>query len=117
MTGGMMFKGTPGEYGYRQSYMDENEWEVYPLHDGPPDNGDWAELCTCKDQYGVSGEGADEAKANAQLFAAAPELLEVCQMILKADYNCVTTTSQDAFRMPVISAAIAAIEKALGETK
>lgn len=103
----MMFKGTPGQYSYRQSYMDKNEWEVYPLRDGPPDIGDWAEICTCKDQYRDDGNGADEAQYNAILFAAAPELLE--ELIRAANdldylgYN--------------VSSARAAISKALGDDK
>lgn len=56
----------------------------------------------------------DEALANARLIAAAPELLEACKAIVKADYDGCTTSGKEAFAMPALAQAIAAIEKAEG---
>lgn len=110
MTGGMMFKGTPGPW-----EASENAYGKVFVHGGETLT---SSVGTEYRELIAGGNSHDTLRlSNARLIAAAPELLEVCQMILKADYNCVTTTSQDAFRMPVISAAIAAIAKALGETK
>lgn len=55
---------TPTPWAMRQ---ERDDWEVYPLRDGPPKLGEWSAVATCHDQH----DDSDEAKANAELIVAA----------------------------------------------
>jgi len=70
----MTSKHTPGPWAMDEDKYGE-EIDVYPLKDGPPPMGRWAEICTVKDY-----ESQDEMRANARLIAAAPDLLEALKL-------------------------------------
>lgn len=61
-------------------------WEItptkHPVADtfGVEARGVWVAKCH---PFNGDGPGREEAKANAHLIAAAPELLEVCEMVLE----------------------------------
>lgn len=69
-------KHTPGPWETEENSYG-NEIDVYPVKDGPPPIGRWAEICTVKDY-----ENDEEMRANARLIAAAPDLLEAAHNAL-----------------------------------
>jgi len=60
-------KHTPGPWLYREDKG--GGYEVFPYNGGPPEIGEWAEICTIS-------EYNKDPEADARLVAAAPELLE-----------------------------------------
>lgn len=58
------------------------EWKIYPAYKSYPDlafeiwNGDY--------RIATTTDGAEQAKINARLIAAAPDLLEACKEIVEA---------------------------------
>jgi hypothetical protein len=71
-------KHTKGPWGVRKHWSDEDKFEVYPKRQvsGPGKPSEIAEVCG---HYGDDDNMKREAKANAYLMAAAPELLEVLE--------------------------------------
>ncbi|MDQ0505989.1 hypothetical protein [Xanthobacter agilis] len=66
----------------------DGEIDIYPLFDGPPQIGIWAEIATVKDAH---GEGLDDGpyecactEANANLIASAPEMLAALKLAHEA---------------------------------
>lgn len=90
------FKGTPGTYHTHREGLSTVYVEC-KLRDGV-----LQEVAAC----GPTEGGSDEQFANAQLFAAAPELLEALQSVIEY-FKTVTC--------PPLDKAQAAINKALGE--
>lgn len=62
---------TAGKWAVREHWSDETMREVYPLRDGSPKAGSWAEIA---DVQGFGDDGEAEAAANASLIALAPEM-------------------------------------------
>ena len=94
------FKGTPGPWRVSEKRGD--------LIDIRHENNEPGAMSLNLAQVVARQSWLKEAEANARLIAAAPELLEALQMIMNGD-----------FYMPKESAdaALAAINKATGETK
>lgn len=92
MTGGMMFKGTPGP------------WKIYRYSGNIESIGP----CEAEEYAGTSWLEVSEEDAN--LIAAAPELLEVVMRLANGERS-------DEGHTAIRDAAIAAIAKALGEQK
>ena len=62
-------------------------------------------------ERGIGGKDKEQSIANARLIAAAPDLLEACQLIVDADeYQSVVIATE------AIKAAKVAIEQAIGES-
>lgn len=96
------FKGYPGPWSMRI----KDGMAIFDFdHDGEIPHYRFAE---CVVSLSTDDEQMDYLMANAQLIAAAPELLEALQMIMNGDFY-MPKESADAAR--------AAISKALGETK
>lgn len=93
-------KFTPGVWGLDASTYGD-EIDIYPLRDGHPEIGRWAEICVVKDY-----EGSLEMKANAHLIAAAPELYEVLSEAMERG---------GVIQMCLYGKALAALAKARGE--
>lgn len=98
-------KHTPGPWKH-----DNNT--VYSLHlrNGKPSNRFYASIYV-DFAYGVS---AKEGEANARLMAAAPELLEALQMLLRSHRHLSFLDSKSMSDSPIEEHAQAAIDKALG---
>lgn len=121
MTGGMMFKGTPGPWDYVPSNV---------IH-GPYVSCAWGAGDIC-DGYVMSNPDSlsirnggirepihhqyDEADANMRLVAAAPELLEAL-VELQSWCQGYENTIQNEMAVKYLDKARAAIAKALGEQK
>lgn len=56
---------TPTPWAIRDGWA--NKYDIYPLRDGPPELGEWAEVASVESDYGEEGEG----KANAELIVKA----------------------------------------------
>ena len=99
------FKGTPGPWEIKPEEVDRSYIRIRGTRLG----GRFKVANVLSPDYdGVHHREADETRANAQLIAAAPELLEALQLIMNGD-----------FYMPKESADVArlAIAKALGESQ
>lgn len=68
-------KHTPGPWALDEHHDDI---DVYPVKDGPPKIGRWAEVCVVRDHYEV------EQRANARLIAAAPDLLSALKDAMRS---------------------------------
>jgi hypothetical protein len=73
-------KHTQLPWAVRPAWNSESEFEVYPLRDGPPEYGDWADVCTVRDAY--SEENPDESRANAELIVKAVNSYEANQALI-----------------------------------
>lgn len=99
------FKGTPGPWEIKPEEVDRPYIRIRGTRLG----GRFKVANVLSPDYdGVHRREADETRANAQLIAAAPELLEALQMIMNGDFY-MPKESADAAR--------SAIHKALGESK
>jgi len=65
-------KHTPGPWLYREDKG--GGYEVFPYNGGPPEIGEWAEICTIS-------EYNKDPEADARLIAAAPDLLEALEAV------------------------------------
>lgn len=95
---------TPGPWAVRKHWCDSEKYEVYPVRDGKPSFGEYGEIAEVS-----SGADGESAKKNAMLMAAAPELLEACQMMLVCMKLANWEGDEAAIR------ARAAIQRATGE--
>lgn len=125
MTGGMMFKGTPGPWGYVPS--NENHGPYVSCAWGAGDICD-GYVMSNPDSLSIRNGGIskpihhqyDEADANMRLIAAAPELLEALIAAKEVCDVAATMTScraDDDFVWSAQAKINAAIAKALGEQK
>ena len=96
---------TKGPWLIREGF-DPDDWEIYPMRDGPPDVGEWTELAVVPGHWGDD----EELEANARLIAAAPDLLEALERLLAAAEK---TTFSDQFPQECENAR-AALSKATG---
>ena len=109
------FKGTPGPWEIKPEEVDR----PYIRIRGTQLGGRFKVANVLSPDYdGVHHCEADETRANAQLIAAAPELLEALQnlMLNYSDFRERTGRNGDPQNL-LILAALAAINKATGETK
>jgi len=104
----MTSKHTPGPWKARQHHSDEARFEVYPVRDvgfGVP-----SEIADVTAHYANEfSTEIVEARANAWLIAAAPELLEAARKSLNYIENTenelgITLTSGDALRSAIAKA-------------
>ena len=72
-----MSKHTPGPWAVRTHWNNDEAYEVYPTNGGTePSCGEWSAIVEVGDDC-----YEDEAKANALLIAAAPEMLEFAKWV------------------------------------
>lgn len=95
------FKGTPGPWGV------EDNGHFYDIN---AVRGTVGNVCSSRSWFDNGEHRGPVAMANAQLIAAAPELLEALEMLVVFT----TPTKRNA---AALSKAYAAIAKALGESK
>ena len=100
-------KYTKGPWGVREAWNDDG-YEVFPTRGGAPESvGEWCEVASVP-ETDVEGESAE---ANANLIAAAPELLEALEVGLAALVEARGWAGYPQCQMR------ATIAKALGEAK
>lgn len=100
------FKGTPGPWEIKPEEVDKHYIRIRGTRLG----GRYKVANVLTPFYeGVHEREAKETRANAQLIASAPELLEVLQFIIDDCSRMIPKCAEDKAR--------AAIAKALGETK
>lgn len=89
---------TPGPWKVRKHWSDEGSFEVYPTRGKKPAYGQWSAVAeVCADP----GDG-ESARKNANLIAAAPDLLEALKLVRDAAWPHLFIEQQN-----VIDAAIA----------
>lgn len=108
------FKGTPGSWNVYQMQPIGNRMEVpEELIVMPAQNRNTEQISICWDKSKIGRNGGlqfEQAKANANLIAAAPELLEALQKLIVDINNKPNSSRYDTH----VGKAKAAIAKALG---